>query len=61
VCDEQRGSKIIRWSIRIAVLGVAAIAAVAFYEHTCDFVRVQGEAAGLTHMVPLTAGLLIYV
>jgi hypothetical protein len=44
VCDEQRGSEIIRWSIAFAVPGVAAIAAVVSYEHAYDFVRAQGEA-----------------
>jgi hypothetical protein len=61
VCDEQRGSEIIRWSITFAVLAVAPIAAVASHERTYDFVRAQGEAGRMAHMAPLTVGWLIYV
>jgi hypothetical protein len=31
--------RVVRWSTAGAVLGVAAVAAVAFYEHSCDLVR----------------------
>lgn len=49
---------IIRWSI---ALGVAAVAAVASYEHAYDLVRVHGETGWTAHMVPLTVDGLIYV
>ena len=35
---------VIRWSTAGAVLGVAAVAAVASYEHAYDLVRLHGEA-----------------
>jgi hypothetical protein len=35
---------IIRWSTAGAVLGVAAVAAVASYEHAYDLVRARGES-----------------
>jgi Protein of unknown function (DUF2637) len=41
------------------VLGVAAVAAVASYEHAYDLVRAQGEAGWTAHMAPLTADGLI--
>lgn len=37
---------IIRWSTAGAVLGVAAVAAVASYEHAYDLVRAHGESVG---------------
>jgi hypothetical protein len=52
--------RIIRWSTAIAVLGVAAVAAVASYEHAYDLVRAHGESGWTAHMVPLTVGGLIY-
>jgi hypothetical protein len=45
VCDEQRGSKIIKWSLTFSLLGIAAIAAVASHEHAYDFVRAQGHGS----------------
>jgi hypothetical protein len=33
------GDRVIRWSTAFAVLGVAAVAAVASYEHAYDLVR----------------------
>jgi len=39
--DTDRG---IRWSTTPAVLGVAAVAAVACYEHAYDLVRSRGES-----------------
>src|ERR1700689_3348250 len=50
----------IRWSTALAVLGVAAVAAVASYEHAYDLVRAHGEAGWTAHMVPLTVDGLIY-
>jgi hypothetical protein len=35
--------RIISWSTALAVLGVAAVAAVASYEHAYDLVRAHGE------------------
>lgn len=52
--------RIIRWSTALAVLGVAAVAAVASYEHAHDLVRAHGEAGWTAHMVPLTVDGLIY-
>jgi Protein of unknown function (DUF2637) len=42
------------------VLGVAAVAAVASYEHAYDLVRMHGESGWTAHMVPLTVDGLIY-
>jgi hypothetical protein len=42
------------------VLGVAAVAAVASYEHAYDLVRAHGETGWTAHMVPLTVDGLIY-
>lgn len=36
------------------VVGVAAIAAVASYEHACALVQVHSEVGWTTHLVPLT-------
>ena len=52
--------RIIRWSTAVAVLGVAAVAAVASYEHAYDLVRAHGESGWAAHMVPLTVDGLIY-
>ena len=52
--------RVIRWSTALAVLGVAAVAAVASYEHAYDLVRAHGEAGWTAHMVPLTVDGLIY-
>jgi hypothetical protein len=38
--------QIIRWSTALAVLGVAAVAAVASYEHTYDLMRGTVSQAG---------------
>jgi hypothetical protein len=38
--------RIIRWSTAGAVVGVAAVAAVASYEHAYDLVRAQVRLAG---------------
>jgi hypothetical protein len=38
---------------RFAVLGVAAVAAVASYEHAYDLVRAHGESGWTARLVPL--------
>jgi hypothetical protein len=52
--------RVIRWSTALAVLGVAAVAAVASYEHAYDFVRAHGESGWTARVVPLTVDGLIY-
>jgi hypothetical protein len=52
--------RVIKWSTAMAVLGVAAVAAVASYEHAYDLVRAHGESGWTAHMVPLTVDGLIY-
>src|ERR1700735_1796841 len=52
--------RVIRWSTAFAVLGVAAVAAVASYEHAYDLVRAHGEAGWTGRLVPLTVDGLIY-
>lgn len=51
---------VIRWSTALAVLGVAAVAAVASYEHAYDLVRAHGETGWTARMIPLTVDGLIY-
>ena len=52
--------RIIRWTTAVAVLGVAAVAAVASYEHAYDLVRAHGEAGWTARLIPLTVDGLIY-
>jgi Protein of unknown function (DUF2637) len=52
--------RVIRWSTAGAVIGVAAVAAVASYEHAYDLVRVHGEAGWTARLVPLTVDGLVY-
>src|ERR1700678_3517368 len=52
--------RVIRWSTAVAVLGVAAVAAVASYEHAYDLVRAHGEAGWTARLIPLTVDGLIY-
>ena len=52
--------RIIRWSTAGAVVGVAAVAAVASYEHAYDLVRAHGESGWTARLVPLTVDGLIY-
>ena len=52
--------RVIRWSTALAVVGVAAVAAVAFYEHAYDLVQAHGEAGRTARLVPLTVSGLIY-
>jgi hypothetical protein len=51
---------VIRWSTAGAVVGVAAVAAVASYEHVYDLVRMHGESGWTARLVPLTVDGLIY-
>jgi hypothetical protein len=51
---------VIRWSTAGAVIGVAAVAAVASYEHAYALVRAHGEAGWTGRLVPLTVDGLIY-
>ena len=52
--------RVIRWSTAGAVIGVAAVAAVASYEHAYDLVRAHGEAGWTARLFPLTVDGLIY-
>jgi hypothetical protein len=52
--------RVIRFSTALAVLGVAAVAAVASYEHAYHLVRAHGEAGWTARLVPLTVDGLIY-
>ena len=51
---------VIRWTTAGAVVGVAAVAAVASYEHAYALVRAHGEAGWTGRLVPLTVDGLIY-
>jgi hypothetical protein len=52
--------RIIRWSTAPSVLGVAAVAAVASYEHAYDLVRARGHDGWTAHMIPFAVDGLIY-
>ena len=52
--------EIIRWTTAGAVVGVAAVAAVASYEHAYALVRAHGETGWIGRLVPLTVDGLIY-
>jgi len=52
--------RVIRWTTAVAVIGVAAVAAIASYEHAYDLVRAHGEAGWTAWLVPLTVDGLIY-
>jgi hypothetical protein len=52
--------RVIRWTTAAAVIAVAAVAAVASYEHAYDLVRAHGEAGWTAGLVPLTVDGLIY-
>jgi hypothetical protein len=49
-----------KWSTAGVVVGVAAVAAVASYEHAYALVRVHGEEGWTGRLVPLTVDGLIY-
>lgn len=57
---DDRGRSVIGWSTAGAVVGVAAVAAVASYEHADALVRARGEAGWAAHLVPVTVDGLIY-
>jgi len=59
-CAMSGADRIIRWSTAGAVLGVAAVAAVASYEHAYELVCGHGETGWTAHLVPLTVDGLIY-
>jgi hypothetical protein len=46
--------RVIRWTTAGAVLGVAAVAAVASYEHAYALMRSHREAGWTARLVPLT-------
>jgi hypothetical protein len=52
--------RVIRWTTACAVVGVAAVAAVASYDHAYTLVRAHGEAGWTGRLVPLTVDGLIY-
>ena len=52
--------RVIRWTTAVAVIGVAAVAAIASYEHAYDLVRAHSEAGWAARLVPLTVDGLIY-
>ena len=52
--------RVIRWTTAGAVVGVAAVAAVASYEHAYALVWAHGEAGWTGRLVPLTVDGLIY-
>ena len=45
-CPVTAADRVIRWTTAGAVVGVAAVAAVASYEHAYALVRAHGEAGG---------------
>ena len=47
-CLVMAADRMIRWTTAVAVIGVAAVAAVASYEHAYDLVRAHGEAGWRT-------------
>jgi hypothetical protein len=55
-----RVDRIIRWSAAGAVVGEAAVAAVASYEHAWALVRAHGETGWAARLVPLAADGLTY-
>jgi Protein of unknown function (DUF2637) len=54
------GDRVNRRSTAFAVLGVAAVAAVASYEHPYDLVRAHGESGWTARLIPLTVDGLVY-
>jgi Protein of unknown function (DUF2637) len=52
--------RIIRWSTARAVIGVAAVAAVASWEYAHALVRAHGQAGWPALLAPLTVDGLIY-
>jgi len=52
--------RVIRWSTAGVVIGTAAVAAAACYEHACDLVQAHGEVGWTARLVPLTVDGMIY-
>jgi uncharacterized protein DUF2637 len=52
--------RVIRWTTAGAVIGVAAVAATASYEHAYTLVRAHGESGWVGRLIPLTVDGLIY-
>jgi hypothetical protein len=52
--------RVIRWTTALAVAGVAAVAAVASYEHAYALVEAHGEVGWTRRMVSFTADGLVY-
>ena len=59
-CAMNTAERVIRWSTAGAVVGVAAVASVASYEHAYALVRAHGEVGWTGRLVPLTIDGLIY-
>jgi hypothetical protein len=59
-CPMTAADRIIRWTTAGAVVGVAAVAAVASYEHAYALVRAHGESGWTGRLIPLTVDGLIY-
>jgi Protein of unknown function (DUF2637) len=60
VARSDGADRVIRWSTAGAVLGVAAVASVASYEHAYALVQAHGETGWTGRLVPLTMDGLIY-
>jgi Protein of unknown function (DUF2637) len=54
------GDRVIRWTTAAAVIGAAAVAAVASYEHAYALIQAHGEVGWTARLVPLTVDGLIY-
>src|ERR1700752_1361470 len=52
--------QVIRWSTAGAVVGIAAVAAVASYEHAYALLRAHGESGWTGRLIPLTVDGLVY-
>jgi Protein of unknown function (DUF2637) len=52
--------RVIRWTTAVAVVGIAAVAAVASYEHAYALVSAHGESAWTARLAPLTVDGVIY-
>jgi hypothetical protein len=59
-CAVTGADRVIRWTTAGAVVGVAAVAAVASYERAYALVRAHDEAGWAARLVPLTVDGLIY-
>jgi Protein of unknown function (DUF2637) len=52
--------RVIGWSMALAVVGVAVVAAVVSYEHVSALVREHGESGRTGRLIPLTVAGMIY-